>query len=76
MFDSLQEGIIVVQGGKKIHFMNDISNKILSRVSNLYDFFKNLDDDENVSKTPCIDRKIFYLFENDKSKKKKKNKDS
>ena len=39
MFDSLQEGIVVLQGPKLI-YMNDISNKMLSHVTEIKDFIK------------------------------------
>lgn len=42
MFNALQEGIIVVQDNK-LNFMNDLSNKVLSELSDLDNFFKNRD---------------------------------
>ena len=41
MFDSLQEGIVVVEKGIKIAFMNIISNKIISKITGMADFFEN-----------------------------------
>lgn len=52
--------------------MNEISNKILSKVVSLSNFWLNLDQRGLPGKVNTIDRKIFYLFENDKSKKSKK----
>lgn len=52
--------------------MNEISNKILSKVVSLSNFWLNLDQRGLPGKVNPIDRKIFYLFENDKSKKSKK----
>jgi hypothetical protein len=39
LFDSLQEGLIVIED-QSITMMNELSNKILSHVSGLSDFFK------------------------------------
>ena len=67
MFDGLQEGIIVVdEGGKKIGFMNELSNKILSELADLKNFFKNKELSGDNGKTNPLDLKLFYLFENDK----------
>jgi predicted nucleotidyltransferase component of viral defense system len=54
--------------------MNEIGNKILSKVTNLSDFHKNLDEHNKHGKVDTIDRKIFYLFENIKDDKKSKQK--
>jgi len=40
MFDGLQEGVIVMQGGG-ITFMNELSNRVLSEIAQLGNFFKN-----------------------------------
>ena len=40
MFDSIQEGIIVLENGKP-SFMNDLSNKIMSNICGLKSFFMN-----------------------------------
>jgi sensor histidine kinase regulating citrate/malate metabolism len=40
MFDSLQEGIIVIDQ-EKIEFMNTLSNKVLSFLANLKNFKTN-----------------------------------
>jgi len=40
MFDGLQEGVVVMQGGG-ITFMNELSNRVLSEVAHLGNFFKN-----------------------------------
>ena len=74
MFDSLQEGIIVVDRAQEISFMNEISNKIFSKITGMVDFFKNQQSDEDFDsdlkvpqdkeyKNP-IDLKIFHIFEN------------
>ena len=52
--------------------MNDICNKILSKVTNLSDFHKNLDEHNIRTKVDSIDRKVFHLFENIKEGKSKK----
>ena len=67
MFDGLQEGIIVVDPGNKIGFMNELSNKILSELADLKNFFKNKDLNGDIGKTNPLDTKLFYLFENDKA---------
>lgn len=36
----LQEGIIVVEGKKKIIFMNQLCNEILSEITQMYNFMK------------------------------------
>ena len=66
MFDSLQEGIILIQAGK-ITFMNDLSNKLLSTVCKLNNFFLNINDTGETDEQDPLDRKIFYIFENTKS---------
>jgi hypothetical protein len=43
MFDGLQEGIIVIEEDH-IGFMNDLSNKLLSELADLKNFFKNKDE--------------------------------
>jgi hypothetical protein len=40
MFDGLQEGIIVIEDSN-LGFMNDLSNKLLSELSEMKNFFKN-----------------------------------
>lgn len=40
MFDALQEGIIVLQGNS-ITMMNDLSNRVLSEMTGMTDFFTN-----------------------------------
>jgi hypothetical protein len=39
MFDGLQEGVIVVES-VNIRFMNDLSNKLLTELSGMKNFFK------------------------------------
>ena len=64
MFDSLQEGIIVVDKNN-IEFMNSLSNKILSFLANLKNFKTNkpLQGQDQSSIHP-LDLKLFHLFEN------------
>ena len=70
MFDSLQEGIVVVEKGIKIAFMNIISNKIISKITGMADFFENLmsddESDDDVQRKDPMDKKIFYIFDNQK----------
>lgn len=40
MFDSLQEGIIVVQGDS-MNYINELGNKVLSELAGMKNFFKN-----------------------------------
>ena len=68
MFDSLQEGIVVLSDGK-IDFMNDFGNKFTSFLSGLQDFKTNTNEDMETSEVDPLTRKIFYLFENDTAKK-------
>ena len=79
MFDGLQEGIIVIDDENKPGFMNELSNKILSELANLKNFFKNKNHAGEIETKNQLDLKLFYLFENDKqqeslkaTKKKKK----
>ena len=67
MFDGLQEGIIVVDDMNKIGFMNELSNKVLSELANLKNFFRNKDLSGEVLATNQLDLNLFFLFENDKS---------
>lgn len=67
MFDGLQEGIIVVDDMNKIGFMNELSNKVLSELANLKNFFRNKDLSGEVMATNQLDLNLFFLFENDKS---------
>lgn len=66
MFDGLQEGIIVLDNDR-LNFMNDLSNKLLSELSDMRNFFKNKCHSGAVSKVDPLDIKLFYLFEHDKS---------
>ena len=50
MFDGLQEGIIVVDDYAKIGFMNELSNRILSELAGLKNFFKNKEISGEISK--------------------------
>ena len=62
MFDALQDGIVVFQGNT-ITLMNDLSNRILSEVTGLKNFFKNKDRFGEKSLEDLMDIKMFYLFE-------------
>lgn len=67
MFDGLQEGIIVVDNMNTIGFMNELSNKVLSELANLKNFFRNKEHSGEISKKSQLDLNLFFLFENDKS---------
>lgn len=80
MFDSLQEGIITIQDDR-IMQINELANSVLGYVAGLKDFQFNtaLDGHEQNNIRP-LDRKIFYLFQQDNKSmqfggKKKKKKD-
>jgi len=62
MFDGLQEGVVVVQGGA-ISFMNELSNRILTEICGLGNFLKNKELTGDKAILNPIDRKMFYLFE-------------
>lgn len=68
MFDALQEGIIVVQD-MKVSFMNELSNKVLSELTNLDNFFKNRDHDGDECEVDNMDQKLFYLLTKESDKK-------
>ena len=65
MFDSLQDGVIVVNN-QEIHFMNDLSNKILSQLSKVSNFFETAKEciDTPEMENP-MDAKIFFVFDTD-----------
>ena len=67
MFDALQEGIIVIQGDT-ISMMNDLSNKVLSEMTGLANFFANRDVYGDKDLENLIDKKLFFLFQNTGSK--------
>ena len=75
MFDGLQEGVIVCKGNQ-VTFMNDLSNKILSYLFGLKDFFKRINEDHKEIDIDRMEVKMFYLFQNNaqnpKGKKSKK----
>ena len=78
MFDSLQEGIVVLSDDQ-IDFMNDFSSKFIRYIHGM-DKETTKAIDMGQSKTNILNKKIFFLFENDKEKqnikgyqKKKKN---
>lgn len=45
MFDGLQEGIIVIDENNSIGFMNELSNRVLTELSGLKNFFRNKEHD-------------------------------
>ena len=67
MFDGLQEGIIVIDNNNDIGFMNELSNRVLTEMSSLKNFFRNKEHSGSISKTNQIDLNLLFLFENDKS---------
>jgi hypothetical protein len=71
MFDGLQEGIIVIEDNN-LGFMNDLSNKLLSELADLRNFLKNKNLEGEISELDPLDRKMFFIFENDKSEVKTK----
>ena len=62
MFDGLQEGVIVVDS-LNIGFMNDLSNKLLSELSGLKNFFKKKPHEGQRVEVQPLDQKLFFLFE-------------
>lgn len=62
MFDGLQEGVIVVDG-LNIGFMNDLSNKILTELSGMKNFFKKKVHEGQYLEVQPLDMKLFFLFE-------------
>jgi len=62
MFDGLQEGVVVMQGGA-ISFMNELSNRVLTEIAGLGNFYKNKELTGDRAVISPIDRKLFYLFE-------------
>jgi sensor histidine kinase regulating citrate/malate metabolism len=78
MFNALQEGIIVVDDNKTISFMNELSNKVLSELSTVKNFFKGKTHSGKKIPFLPIDQKLFYLFQSnanvkiEKSSKKRK----
>ena len=65
MFDSLQDGVMVICK-EQMHFMNDLSNKILSKLTKVDNF---LDTSKQSFEDPSIqdpmDAKIFLVFDTD-----------
>ena len=54
MFDGLQEGVIVLDS-LNISFMNDLSNKLLSELSGMKNFFKN---SQNKKKNASLEKQL------------------
>ena len=48
----------------KLEFMNDLSNKVMSFVTGMKDFKRNLNLNNEKRTSNQLDRKIFYLFKN------------
>ena len=67
MFDSLQQGIMVLEGNS-INFMNDLSLKLVNEVTKMKNFMFNKNLDGTFGKEDPLDMKLFHLFENSKSK--------
>ena len=61
MFDSLQEGIVVLQDNR-ITFANELCSKILSAVSGMKSFVNNKQKVNEAPKIKNVDQKIFYVF--------------
>ena len=66
MFDSIQDGVIVFQNDK-LHFMNELSNQILSQLSKVADFFKTATDPNSEDTVSPLDIKLFYVFDSENS---------
>jgi len=66
MFNSLQEGIILLNK-EKIHFMNDLSNKVMNEVTKCKSFMFNRCLDGTYDTVSNFDKKIFFVFENSKN---------
>lgn len=67
MFDSIQEGIVVIRE-EQLVFMNSLSNRLLSEMCQIKDFFLNMrpkKDSGSEGRKP-IDKRIFWIFENNK----------
>lgn len=52
---------------ESLEFMNDLSNKILTELSGLRNFFKDRAHNGGKSEVHPLDMKLFYLFVQDKS---------
>jgi len=66
MFDSIPEGVVMIQADK-VMFMNDLSNRLLSTMCDLKNFFFNRKLDGGLADDNPLDKKIFYVFENSKN---------
>ena len=82
MWDSLQDGIVVI-AKEQMHFMNDLSNKILTQLAKVENFYTEAKECINdPERENPMDAKIFFVFDtdykagekNDKKKKKKQKK--
>ena len=63
MFDGLQEGVIVMNG-ESITFMNELSNKVMSHLFGLKNFFKRVNSKDQEVDIDRNEVKMFYLFQN------------
>ena len=62
MFNSLQEGIIVISK-EKLVLMNELSQKLINNVSGLKNFFKNINHEGEENSESQMDMKIFYCID-------------
>ena len=62
LFDGLQEGILVVED-QSITIMNELSNKVLSHISGLKDFFSKKTSKGEVLRFNPLDFKLFNQFD-------------
>jgi hypothetical protein len=62
MFNALQEGIIVIDDNRYISFMNELSNRVLSELTNVKNIFKAKTHSGNRMQFDPIDQKLFFLF--------------
>ena len=77
MFNALQEGIVVIEDQTTITFMNDLSNKVFSKLANMTNFFKRKSSSGEQMLVDPIDLKLFFLIPDvDTSKKRSKRKNS
>ena len=70
MLDGLQQGVVVIQDDK-IDFMNDLSNKVISQVTDEENFLQKYGKGGEEGSSDPLDLKIFNLFENKSGPKKK-----
>ena len=73
IYDSLQEGIMVLSDGK-LEFFNELSTNILNEVTDMKDIVNGLDKNGRKVNYDPMDLKIFYLFDNQMQENNKKQK--